>query len=370
MTCFHPLKMYKPRYAQLDIPPKDYYALKKLSFHKSDFREEIQVPCGHCLGCRLDHASMWQTRIMMEQKNWNSCYHITLTYNNPHLHKKYGLTQLNKKDLQDFIKRLRYYFEGFEEWVNPKTGEYEKPLRYYASGEYGNEGERAKIGGNPHYHIAMFNLKLNDLKLYKLNKHGDPIFKSKTLNKIWGKGFCTIEELNFETAGYVARYVQKKAGIKPHKRKYTGKIRKEMRVDERNGHLYEHIIKEQKTIKNLQIEEFQVMSRAVGIGFKYWKDNKEKIKRNNGILIKIKNTVKIKPIPRYFKKQWEKENYEEYYRWKYERQKDGIKKKAEIIHKINLGQNKSEEDIYIFYLETQERILKQKAEALKRNEFV
>lgn len=362
--------MYKPRYAQLDIPPRDYYALKKLSYHNSEFREPVEVACGHCLGCRLDHASMWQTRIMMEQKNWESCYHITLTYNNPHLPIKYGLTQLKKDELQKFFKKLRYYFEGYEGWINPKTGEYEKPIRYYASGEYGNEGERAKIGGNPHYHIAMFNLKLNDLKLYKLNKHGDPIYKSKTLQTIWGKGFCTVEELNFETAGYVARYVQKKAGIKPQKREYTGKIIKEWKIDERNGKPFEHYRKEQKTKKDLQEPEFQTMSRAVGIGYKYWCDHKDKIKRNNGILIKVKETVKIKPIPRYFKKQWEKENYEEYYRWKYEQQKEGIKKKTEIINKINLGNNKSEEDIYIFYLETQERILNQKAQALKRNEFI
>lgn len=362
--------MYKPRYAQLDIPARDYYALKKLSHHKSDFREEVQVPCGKCIGCKLDHASMWQTRIMMEAKEWKSCYHITLTYNNKHLRRKYGLNQLCKKDLQDFLKRLRYYFEGHEEWVNPKTGEYEKPIRYYACGEYGNEGTRASNGGNPHYHIAMFNLKLDDLKLYKLNKHGDPIFKSKKLQSIWGLGFCTIEELNFETAGYVARYVQKKAGIKPKEREYTGERVKEWRIDERNGQPYEHIIKKQRIKKGLQVEEFQTMSRAVGIGRKYWEENKEKIKRNNGILMKIKDIVKIKPLPKYYKKLWEQEDWEEYYTWKYERTKDGIKRRLEIISKIKLPNNPQEEDIITFYLESQEKILLKKAKTLKRNEFI
>lgn len=370
MTCFHPIKMYKPRYAQLDIPPRDYYALKKLSKYPSDFRTKVQVPCGHCPGCRLDHASMWQTRIMMEAKTWHSCYHITLTYNDKHLHIKHKLTQLDKDDLQKFLKRLRYYFEGFEEWTNPKTGEIEKPLRYYACGEYGQEGTRAKIGGNPHYHIAMFNLKLNDLKLYKINKHGDPIFKSKTLQKIWGKGFVTIEELNFESAGYVARYVQKKAGIKAQKRIYTGKIRKEMRIDERNGHLFEHLIREQKIVKGLQIEEFQTMSRAVGIGRLYWEKNKNKIKRNSGIMFKTKKGIVTKPIPRYFKKIWEDENYEEYYRWKYERTKEGIKRKLEIINKIKLKNCEDEEIKFAFYLQTQEHILISKAQTLKRKEFI
>lgn len=356
--------MYKPKYAQLDIPPRDYYALKKLSFHNSEFREPIEVACGHCLGCRLDHADMWATRITMEAKTWKKCCFVTLTYNNPNLPIKNNLPTLVKKDLQDFLKRLRYYYKGIEEWVNPKTGEYENPIRYYACGEYGPKG------GRPHYHLAIFNWEPEDLKLYKLNKHGDPSYKSKKLQEIWGKGFCVVEELNPTTASYIARYVQKKAGIKPQKREYSGKIRKEWKIDERNGKPFEHYIKEQIVKKPLIEDEFQVMSRAVGIGRKYWEDNKEKIKRNNGVLIKIKNKVKIKPIPRYFKKLWEDENYEEYYRWKYERQKDGINRKLEIINKIKLKDNPNEEEIITFYLENQERILNQKAQALKRNEFV
>lgn len=356
--------MYKPRYAQLDIPPRDYYELKKLSKYNSDFREEIEVPCGHCLGCRLDHADMWATRITMEAKTWKKCCFVTLTYNNPNLPMKYGKPTLCKKDLQDFLKRLRYYHQGIEKWINPKTGEYENPIRYYACGEYGPKG------GRPHYHLAIFNWKPEDLKLYKLNKHGDPNFKSKSLQKIWNKGFCVIEELNQQTASYIARYVQKKAGIKAQKREYTGKITKEWKIDERNGKPFEHYHKEQKIKKGLREEEFQTMSRAVGIGRKYWEENKEKIKRNNGIIIKIKDKVKIKPIPKYFKKLWEDENYQEYYRWKYERTKEGIKRRLEIINQIKLQNNPQKEDILTFYLETQEKILEQKAQALKRNEFI
>lgn len=356
--------MYKPRYARLDIPPRDYYALKKLSFHNSEFREEIEVGCGHCLGCRLDHADMWTTRITMEAKTWNKCCFVTLTYNTPNLPYSHGKPSLKKKHLQDFLKRLRYYNKGIDEWVNPKTGEYENPIRYYACGEYGPKG------GRPHYHIAIFNWEPDDLKLYKLNKHGDPIFKSKKLQKIWGMGFVTVEELNYHTASYIARYVQKKAGIEPIKRQYTGKIKKEWAIDERNGQAFEKHIREQKTIKKLQEPEFQVMSRAVGIGRKYWEENKEKIKRNNGIMIKLDDKVKIKPIPKYFKKLWETEDWEEYYAWKYERSKQGIIRKLEIISKIKLPNNPQEEEIISFYLKQQEKILTQKAQTLRRNEFI
>ena len=117
------------------------------------------------------------------------------------------------------MKRLRWHEKGNESWekINPKTGEIEEeyPIRFSACGEYGPKG------GRPHYHLAILNWEPKDLKEYKPNKHGDMIYKSKTLQKIWGKGFVTIEELNYRTACYIARYVTKKAGIEPEERYMT-----------------------------------------------------------------------------------------------------------------------------------------------------
>lgn len=365
MTCFKPITAWKQTRADLDIPAKDYYELKKISFREVKGREKIEIPCGNCLGCRLDHANMWATRIYMESKLWKKCCFITLTYNNKNLPiNKNGLPTLVKKDLQDFMKRLRYHHKGNEEWIHPLTGEYENPIRYFACGEYGPKG------GRPHYHIAIFNWEPRDLVLYKQNKHGDGIFKSKNLMEIWGKGFVTVEELNFNTAAYIARYVQKKAGIQPQKREYTGNYTQELKIDERNGNIFTHFKKEVKKITYPQEKEFIVMSRGVGIGRVYWEQNKEKIKRNKGILLKIKDHVKLKPIPRYFKKLWESENYEEYYRFKYEQWKDGLKKKAEIISRIILPDGTTDEQKWEFYLESQHKILKDKAKYLKRNEFI
>lgn len=364
MTCFNPITAYKQTHARLDIPAKDYYALKKVTFRPVNEREKIQLPCGHCLGCKLDHANMWATRITMEAKTWKKCCFVTLTYNNPNLPTKNGIPTLRKKDLQDFLKRLRYHEKGREIWINPKTEKEEAPIRYFACGEYGPKG------GRPHYHLAIFNYEPDDLVLYKLNKHGDPSFKSKKLQKIWGKGFVVVEELNFNTAAYIARYVQKKAGLKPKKREYTGEYRREEKIDERNGKPYTHFIRVQKTEKHPIEQEFIVMSRAVGIGRLYWEQNKEKIKRNKGIFLKIKDKVKLKPIPRYFKKLWENENWEEYYRFKYEKFKEAEKIKIEIINKVKYAQENDPEIILEFYLEQQEKILKEKAKYLKRNEFI
>lgn len=214
MTCHHPIKVWQQTIANLDIPPKDYYNLKKVRFTETPNRKMIEIPCGRCKGCRLDHANMWATRIYMEATEWKKCCFVTLTYNQTNVPTtEEGYMTLKKKHLQDFMKRLRWHEKGNESWekINPKTGEIEEeyPIRFFASGEYGPKG------GRPHYHLAIFNWEPNDLKEYKPNKHGDMIYKSKTLQKIWGKGFVTIEELNYKTACYIARYVTKKAGIEP-----------------------------------------------------------------------------------------------------------------------------------------------------------
>lgn len=373
MTCTHPITVWQQTEARLDIPAEAYYDLKKVCFHEVPGRIKIEIPCGHCLGCRLDHANMWATRIMCEAEQWKKCCVVSLTYNDNELrHDRWtGWNTLCPKDLTDFLKRLRYYEKGIEEWEHPIKGEIERPIRYFACGEYGRTGTRAPAGGNPHFHVVFFNWIPDDLEFYKFNKYNDAIYKSKKLQKIWGHGFCTVEELNYNTACYVARYVQKKAGIQPKKRKYTGIITPEERIDERNGQTYIHWKKEVLKPVEPQEPEFITMSRGVGIGRVYWDKNKEKIKRNSGIMLKIKDKVKIKQIPRFYKKLWEKENYVEYYRWKYERSKLGEKMKAEIIAMVTLPDGTTEAEKYEFYLKNLEESLKEKAQhKLIRNNFV
>lgn len=363
MTCTRPIKAWIQTEARLDIPAKDYYALKKVSFRPIKGRIEIEIPCGHCLGCRLDHANMWATRCEMERKNWQHNCFVTLTYNNDNLPvNKNNLATLKKKDLQDFFKRLRYHESGKEEWT--LTDE-KNPIRYFACGEYGPKG------GRPHYHAIIFNWVPDDLKFYKFNKYGDPIYTSKKLQGIWGKGFVTVEFACEHNIQYCCQYVNKKAGIAPQSREYTGEIKREWRIDERNGEPYEHFIRVQKRPKELREPEFITMSRAVGIGKKYYEENKEKIIRNKGILIKSGDKVKLRPIPKYFKKLWETEDWIEYYRFKYEKSKDGIKRKAEIISKISMPDGTDDEYKWEFYLKNTEESLKQKvAKNLSRNMFV
>ena len=49
-------------------------------------RDQI-IPCGHCIACRINKSSEWATRMMMEVKTQpeNSCWFVTLTYDDDHL---------------------------------------------------------------------------------------------------------------------------------------------------------------------------------------------------------------------------------------------------------------------------------------------
>ena len=119
---------------------------------------------------------------------------------------------LLKKNYKIFFKRLRT--------------KYGNGIRYYACGEYGPKGKR------PHYHAIIFGWKPKDLKYFKENETGDIVYKSKELMKIWGKGFTTIGEANFKSAGYVARYVQKKAKMEYISRKEATEKKKGGRMGE------------------------------------------------------------------------------------------------------------------------------------------
>lgn len=192
----------------------------------------VPIPCGKCIGCRLEKARQWAVRCVHEAQMYPENSFITLTYNNENLPKD---RNIQKRDLQLFFKRLR-------KALSPKE------IRYYACGEYGDKM------GRPHYHACLFNHDFEDkimLRTGKVKPSGLSKFKptrnhalytSPVLEKIWKKGFVTIGELTFDSAGYVARYVTKKITGPPAAEHYQGRT-----------------------------PEFALMSRMPGIG-KPWLD--------------------------------------------------------------------------------------------------
>lgn len=188
MPCFHPVLAYRGRHNSvtgkrpLVFNPKDGY---------SDLT--VTIPCGYCLGCRLEKARQWKVRIMHEASlNQHNCF-VTLTYR-PEMLPEGGT--LVKRDLQLFFKRLR-----------KKVGE---GIKYYAVGEYGAQLER------PHYHICLFGYDFPDKVLWKYDFRPErSLYRSPLLESCWsvGKvpiGYCSVGSLTPQSASYVARYVQKK----------------------------------------------------------------------------------------------------------------------------------------------------------------
>ena len=286
MTCLQPKLAWRykeyPISAREDSERLKYYTKIHFNQHPIGCEDKIEflnIPCGKCEGCALDRSNEWATRMYLEKKQWKNACFITLTYNEKNLPKD---KKLHERDMTLFIKRLRKNQTGIEEWTNPQTGKKEKPIRYLYCGELGTKNKR------PHYHICLFNYMPNDLEFYRYSEGtGLPLWKSKTIHDLWGKGFTPIGTLTYESACYVARYCQKK-----------------MATDENNG-------------------EFIRMSRMPGIGITEWQKNKEKLKNNGNILIKLKDKVTTKNLPRYFLKKWQEEDWQELEKFK-ARQKEHI----------------------------------------------
>ena len=303
----------------------------QISFKRPKYQgincEELEIPCGKCIGCKLDHANDWATRCWCEMQSWkNNCF-ITLTYNDKHLPKN---GYLNKKHIQLFMKKLRYYQKGIESWKNPISGKTENPIRFLLCGEYGPNGTR-----RPHYHLLIFNWKPQEkLKFYKENHNGDRLFISKTITKIWGKGFTTIGDLNYKSACYVSRYCTKKM------------------FNVKNNEL-----------KAAKIQpEFILMSRNGGIGIKYWNEYQKAILERDGILIKTKDKVKNKRIPKYFERKYKEQNESEFKKYQ-----DKKIIKGKINMKKILENTSMTESDYKLMLERQ---LLEKNKLLRRNNII
>ncbi len=133
---------------------------------------------------------------------------------------------------------------------------YDKEIRYYHCGEYGEATEDNDFVARPHYHAIIFNHEFKDKILHKVS-NGHNIYISPTLDDLWTKGFAYIGTVTFESAAYVARYIMKKVNGKQAEEHY-----------QRTDHMTGEVI-------NLQ-PEYTTMSRGArkgkgGLG-KQWLD--------------------------------------------------------------------------------------------------
>lgn len=175
----------------------------KIHSHKFHASELFPIACKSCIGCRLHHSREWAIRCTHENQMHEDSSFLTLTYNDDNLPKN---NTLLLKDMQDFFKKLRRHFNY--------RGQKAK-FRYMYCGEYGDTTNR------PHYHILLFGLDFQDKELHKLLNGGHRLYISPTLDKVWGKGHTYIGSVTFESAAYVARYIDKKVNGKQAEEHYS-----------------------------------------------------------------------------------------------------------------------------------------------------
>lgn len=179
MTCYHPLTAFYSK--EVGKSGK-----RGITFNRgaSFSGVPLKLPCGQCIGCRLDRSLQWAVRCMHEKQLHAESSFVTLTYDDAHLPE--GGT-LVVRDHQLFMKRLRF-----------KMG---KRIRFYMCGEYGETTKR------PHYHYLFFNRDFSDKKFYNLTKAGHRLYTSELLRELWPQGHNVIGDVTLESCAYVARYI-------------------------------------------------------------------------------------------------------------------------------------------------------------------
>lgn len=247
--------------------PFDSNSYLKIKDKKTEFINSrrvdnfVDIPCGHCIGCRLDYGKEWAARVLCELQSMpkgSNSWFVTFTYDDgmvQYSDRRFGdwhPQTLCRRDWTLFMKRLR-------KAVEPKK------LRYFCAGEYGDCTFR------PHVHAILFNLDIPDLRPFRVID-GHVYYLSDWLQNIWKNGNILIGSVTAETAAYTARYCVKKA------------------FDSISDD-YEY----------LGIEpEFVSMSRRPGIG-KSWLDcNFEDVLKHPVINLSSENHGNAFAIPRYF----------------------------------------------------------------------
>lgn len=249
MACYHPFRVFKdPVTGQIDWNSRLH---------------NLTLPCGRCVGCRLERSRQWAVRIMHESSLYDDNCFLTLTYDDENCPKS-----LDYDHFQRFMKRFRKMYSS-------------RTIRFYMCGEYGLENMR------PHFHACVFNFDFPDKKIFTI-KRGNKIYISETLQKLWPYGFSTIGSLTFQSAAYVSRYIMKKVTGSMAEDYYT-------RIDTETGEV------------SFLTPEFNKMSLKPGIGAGWFEKFKSDVYPHDYIVV---NGKKMHP-PRYYDKLFEKYDQEE-----------------------------------------------------------
>jgi len=274
MTCFHPLDAVR-------IVDKNNFVRISFNPMEKPLGASLKLPCGQCIGCRLERSRQWAIRCVHEASLHDKNCFITLTFNPEYLSTRSNPWSLCKRDFQLFMKRFRKRFGS--------------RIRFYHCGEYGEMCSQCdkslfhckcdtpvKVLGRPHYHACIFGFDFADKELWRVTPTGHKLYISKSLEELWTcpktklqMGFCTIGDVTFESAAYVARYILKKI---------TGD---EDKVD---AHYFRHDSGE------VLLPEYTTMSRRPGIGRDFIDKYLDDVYPSDFVIL---NGKKMRP-PRYY----------------------------------------------------------------------
>lgn len=245
MTCYSPCEGFRG-------PGGSWVASRS----KSGSKVPLNVPCGRCIGCRMDRARDWGVRIEHEASLHECSSFLTLTYRDEDLPDDYSVAV---RPVQLFLKRLR-------KRVEPER------VRFYACGEYGDRDNR------PHYHLILFGFDFPDKAIWRRAPSGAYTYRSAVLESLWPFGHAEIGSVTKQSGAYVARYCLKKVSGPPSLDHYR-------RIHPGTGELV--------SVR----PEFAVMSTRPGIGFG-WFSRFESDAFPSGFVVIDGEKL---PVPRYYK---------------------------------------------------------------------
>lgn len=162
MACYHPIPAYRTYKGAVHLWKEVPDSLS------------LRLPCGGCLGCRTAQAKAWALRCTLELQQHDRAAFTTLTYDDQHLP-----PTLSKRDLQLWVKRVRKNID--------------RPIRFFASGEYGERNNR------PHYHAILYGAGAGD---------------AERIDGAWGAGHTKTVDVSPRAISYTAGYTSKKIGFR------------------------------------------------------------------------------------------------------------------------------------------------------------
>lgn len=353
MSCYHPLVGFdygiNPETGKKNIKvlPVTGDVGKTLELNPGS----VLIPCGKCIGCRMDYSRRWADRMMFELESAGKAVFVTLTYDcrnvvdlegekvctciYPDIDVRNGEKCTHSLNCGYYCRQngslykdhVRTFMKDLREELRSKRNQF---IRFYACGEYGSWENTHR----PHYHIILFGLGLDDLENLQpvgFNELRQEVYHSDLIARHWPYGFVSVGDVSWKSCAYVSRYVTKKA-LEPSNQDLLDMLGK--------NHM------------------FSLMSRRPGIGKPYLDAHPDCLDYLS-IYVSTKDGSKKINIPRYFVNQLESTNKEKY---------DSIIAQRALYAQNSMYSKLNQTDLELSdYLLVEENAMLEKVKSLKRS---